>query len=60
MYSRANSSLWAESTAALEEDVSEDAYRLVRKPPKKGEPGGERGNGWDDDFKIFDAQIKVF
>lgn len=44
MFSTANAALWAESTAALEEDVSEDAYRLVRKPAKKGsEAGGGRG-----------------
>lgn len=49
MYSSANAALWAESTAVLEEEVSENAYRLVRKPPKKGssssssEARGERG-----------------
>lgn len=47
MFSTANAALWAESTAALEEDVSEDAYRLVRKPAKKGSSsevgGGARG-----------------
>lgn len=45
MFSTANAALWAESTAALEEDISEDAYRLVRKPAKKGssEAGGGRG-----------------
>ena len=48
MFSTANAALWAESTAALEEDVSEDAYRLVRKPAKKGsnsEVGGGRARG---------------
>lgn len=48
MYSSANAALWAESTAVLEEEVSENAYRLLRKPPKKGsssssEARGERG-----------------
>jgi hypothetical protein len=43
MFSTVNAALWAESTAALEEDVSEDAYRLVRKPSKKG--NGEGGSG---------------
>ena len=45
MFSTANAGLWAESTAALEEDVSEDAYRLVRKFAKKGGGTSDVGGG---------------